>query len=133
MNETPMKHAGGCMCGAIRYEVEGSPSFDATYCHCSQCRHHTGAPAIAGVGFPAEQVRWSGAQRATYDSTPGEVTRSFCPKCGTSLAWEADFIAIFIGTLDDPDAFPPNQHVFHGDRVSWFETSDELPRYPTMP
>ena len=151
MNETPVTHTGGCMCGAIRYEIEGSPSFEAVYCHCSECRHHTGAPATAAAGFPAERVRWSGAQRTKYDSTPGEVARSFCPKCGTSLTWEggtigwegglsqgvqgADIgiIGIHIGTLDNPDAFPPTQHIFCRDRVSWFETNDELPRYPAMP
>ena len=41
-------------------------------------------------------------------------------------------IGIHIGTLDNPDAFPPTQHIFYGDRVSWFETNDELPRYPAM-
>lgn len=151
MNETPVKHAGGCMCGAIRYELEGPPSFEATYCHCSQCRHHTGAPMTAAMGFPAEKVRWSGAQRTIYASTPGEVARSFCPKCGTTLTWEggtigwegglsqgvqgADIgiIGIHVGTLDNPDAFPPTMHVFHRDRVSWFETNDELPRHPALP
>ena len=24
---------GGCLCGAIRYQIEGEP-FDADYCHC---------------------------------------------------------------------------------------------------
>ena len=42
-------------------------------------------------------------------------------------------IGLYLGTLDNPDAFPPTQHVFDGDRVSWFETNDELPRYPTFP
>jgi len=28
---------GGCLCGAIRYQVNGLP-FDADHCHCSQCR-----------------------------------------------------------------------------------------------
>ena len=54
-------------------------------------------------------------------------------ECGTSLTWDGGLVGLYIGTLDYPESFPPTQHIFHRDRVSWFETSDELPRYPTMP
>ena len=33
---------GACMCGAIRYEIDG-PLRDAGNCHCSMCRRAHGA------------------------------------------------------------------------------------------
>jgi hypothetical protein len=38
---------GGCLCGAIRYEIDRV--FDVMYCHCSRCRKATGAAALAYV------------------------------------------------------------------------------------
>ena len=40
-------HAGGCLCGAVRYELAAEGAFDAGYCHCSMCRRSTGAPVLA--------------------------------------------------------------------------------------
>ena len=34
-----------------------------------------------------------------------------------------------ISTLDDPDAFVPDRHWFHGERIAWFDVADALPRY----
>lgn len=41
---------GGCLCGAIRYQVNGLP-FDADHCHCSQCRKSAGAVMISWMDF----------------------------------------------------------------------------------
>lgn len=37
--------------------------------------------------------------------------------------------AIHISTFDNPDALVPTAHSFYPDRISWFETADNLPRY----
>ena len=39
--------AGGCLCGAVRYRVDG-PLDGLAACHCSQCRRASGH-YIAGV------------------------------------------------------------------------------------
>ncbi len=33
---------GGCLCGAVRYEVSGEP-YIAGLCHCTKCRKLTGS------------------------------------------------------------------------------------------
>jgi oligopeptide/dipeptide ABC transporter ATP-binding protein len=38
MNEA---HSGACLCGAVRFETKG-PRRGVVYCHCSQCRKHSG-------------------------------------------------------------------------------------------
>jgi hypothetical protein len=120
------------MCGAVRYEAAGDPVV-VTHCHCESCRRHSGAPAVTLVSFEEDRVRFTEGERAIYKSSPG-VRRAFCSQCGTTLTWEGAYggrslIEFHIGTLDDPNAVVPAFHVFHGERLSWFDTADHLPRY----
>jgi hypothetical protein len=134
MNDAQRRTTGGCKCGAVRFEAVGEPII-VTHCHCNSCRRHTGAPLVTLVSFAADQVRFTKGERRIYASSPG-VKRAFCGDCGTTLTWESnprgqDLIEFHIGTLDDPDRMPPSIHVFHGDRLRWFDTADRLPRYET--
>ena len=67
-----------------------------------------------------------------YESSPG-VRRSFCPRCGSPIAYEADRIPnevhLYHGTLADPGLVPPTAHVHVAEQLAWFEVLDELPRY----
>ncbi|MCP4314846.1 MAG: GFA family protein [Hyphomicrobiales bacterium] len=125
--------AGGCMCGAVRYEITGEPS-RVLHCHCQSCRSHTGAPMATLAVFGAEQVIFSGDDRKNYQSAPG-VNRAFCANCGTSLTWETVFgdegplCAIHISSFDNPDALTPDAHSFYPERISWFDVADNLPRH----
>jgi len=121
---------GGCACGALRYDVKGSP-FGAVHCHCTSCRKATGAP-VASLFFVARgQVDWTGT-RSFYNSSPG-VTRGFCGQCGTpmhymSTRWPGE-IHIFAATLDDLTVFTPTAHQHWHQRVPWLGPDDDLPRY----
>ncbi len=133
MTETPENATGGCMCGAVRYEATGAP-LSTIHCHCSSCRKHSGAPVVTLVGYKIDRVRFTKGERKIYESSPG-VGRAFCGQCGTPLTWEGDggeqgpLVEFLISTLDDPNAFAPQGHLHHAERISWFEISDKLPRY----
>ena len=134
MNDQTISATGGCMCGAVRYEAIGDPLV-VGHCHCHSCPRHTGAPVVTFVMFEADQVRFTGRERSIYNSSPG-VGRAFCGQCGTPLTWEArsrawdrPIIEFHISTLDDPDAFVPDRHWFHEERIAWFDVADGLPRY----
>ena len=51
-----MKIAGGCHCGAIRYEAEGE-ALTSALCHCTDCRRHAGAPMVAWTMYRKEAVK----------------------------------------------------------------------------
>jgi len=57
----------------------------------------------------------------------------FCGTCGSPVAYDADWdktdIHFYLAALDDPEAFTPAKHVLTSEQLSWFETSDHLPRY----
>jgi len=129
-------HDGGCLCGAVRYRVSG-PSVWRAVCTCESCTRAAGAPLVAWAGFPSARFEVLAGEVAIYESTPG-VRRGFCGRCGTTLTYQkdpqvlpgfADDVYIATRTLDDPGAYPPEEHVFHGERVAWLEMGDALPRH----
>ena len=42
---------------------------------------------------------------------------------------QPDTLDFTIATLDDPAAVVPGFHIWHGSRIGWFETADDLPRH----
>jgi len=131
------KRTGGCMCGAVRYEITGE-SFGINHCHCLSCRKHNGAAVVTLAGFKADQVAFSGDERKIYESSPG-VGRAFCGKCGTPLTWEGDggdlgpIFEFHLSTFDDPNVLVPTAHAFDCERIPWFDIADNLPRYREFP
>ena len=49
---------GRCLCGALRYEIDG-PFVDMLHCHCSMCRKHHGTAFATWAVAPASGFRWS--------------------------------------------------------------------------
>ena len=123
---------GRCLCGAVRYEFEGAPNW-AGHCSCESCRRAASAPITSYFGVSNERWRWTGAEPSIYASSPG-VERLFCGRCGSPLAYrnerrahETDFHAM---TLERPEAFRPEFHVFTAEAVDWLPVADGLPRWP---
>lgn len=136
MSNYPSKAPGGCHCGAVRYEVTSKPDYVAC-CHCESCRKTTGAPMVIFSTYLEKDVRFTKGERQVYHSSPG-VRRTYCGNCGTPLSYESEWrgdvvIGFYVSTLDEPDQFPPQRHVFDAERVSWFHVADKLPRFLGVP
>jgi hypothetical protein len=121
---------GGCYCGAIRYEADGTPR-DETNCHCSICRRTTGAPFVTWFSVRLTEFRIVNGIPAQFNSTENG-TRSFCSRCGTQIAFKhADFpdlIDITASSLDNPDLVPPRDNTRTSSRLGWI-VQDGLPEY----
>ncbi len=63
-------HTGGCLCGAVRFTITAEP-YEIDYCHCTSYRKHTGAPVSAFLDCLREDVEFSGAALAKFESSPG--------------------------------------------------------------
>jgi hypothetical protein len=122
---------GGCMCGAVRYEASGEP-FNATLCHCVDCRRASGAPALAWFSVRRDTLHWTRGSPARNASSPG-VERLFCGQCGTQLTWDGagapGEIDVTVCSLDDPEAVAPADHTFASQQLRWLHLADTLPRY----
>jgi hypothetical protein len=107
---------GRCLCGAVRFEVRGTPR-DVVVCHCGECRRWAGHVWAASAA-PREDVDIveTGALR-WIDSPESETNarRGFCAECGSSLFWEApgrDTISFAAGALDEPTGLKTVRHLY---------------------
>ena len=125
------EYAGRCLCGAVAYCVDRPPAWIG-HCHCASCRRQTGSAVATFVGVAAEAFRVTRGTLATHASSPG-VERGFCARCGTPLTYRAKRfpgeVHVHLGTLDEPDRFVPQFHVFEAERIPWLHIDDGLPRY----
>ena len=105
--------SGGCLCGAVRYEVEGEPS-RVGLCHCADCRKESGSSFVTFAVWPS-----------TAFSSKGEVRvfegRGFCPACGSRLFNPGkEETEIRVGSLDDaPAGLKPQYELWIVRRETW--------------
>lgn len=131
-----MVHAGGCFCGAVRFEVEGE-SLHTSLCHCSDCRRSAGAPVVAWAAFLDDRLRVTRGETKTINSS-GATFRSFCPHCGTGLFYRnaamlPGIVDIQIVAMDEPEAFPPQVQIQTAERIGWMEQAHSLPAFERFP
>jgi hypothetical protein len=124
-------YEGGCLCGAVRYRSTAAP-LRAVMCHCSMCRKHSGAPALAFVHFPVSAFRWLRGEPARFRSS-AYAERGFCSKCGSTLSMHeevlGDRVQVTIGSLDEPQRVRPDDHVWTREQLPWFRIEDDRPRF----
>jgi hypothetical protein len=130
-----VRYTGGCMCGAVRYQLTGEGT-NLCCCHCASCRRAAGAPAVPWGTFARAAFSVTRGHLAEYRSTP-PVLRGFCAQCGTSLTYRherhAAEIDVTLASLDDPGALAPTMHVWVSDKLPWESISDGLPQFERAP
>lgn len=121
-------HTGGCLCGAVRYEVTGRLR-PVIACHCTQCRKTSGHFAAA-TSAPRGAVRIMG-DPAWYQSSD-RARRGFCAVCGSNLFYDGigENLSIWAGTLDQPTGLMVVGHIFCKDKGDYYEITDDLPQAP---
>jgi hypothetical protein len=130
-------HEGGCACGEVRYRLASEPIV-VHCCHCRWCQRESGAAFALNAVIEADRVEVVSGQPERIDtpSASGKGQPVFrCPTCKVAL-WshyagagdKADFIRV--GTLDDPDACPPDVHIFIESKQPWVMLPDSAEVYP---
>jgi hypothetical protein len=103
-------HAGGCICGSVRYQTLTDP-LRVTVCHCRFCQRATGSAYMVEPIFRLEDLQVTSGSPAVYDvrsAGSGKLVHiHFCQKCGTKLylTFErfAETCGVYAGTFDDPN------------------------------
>jgi hypothetical protein len=108
--------AGGCHCGAVRFEVALPDVVEATTCNCSMCQK---------IGFihmivPESQFRLiQGAEAiTTYTFNTGVAKHTFCKVCGVKSFYRPrsnpDGWSVNALCLDDREGLELNMGFFDG-------------------
>jgi hypothetical protein len=120
--------SGGCQCGAVRYRFTAKPK-GAHICHCRMCQKAFGAFYAPLVGGPLESFEVTRGTIAMFRSSE-PVERGFCRDCGTPLSFNhvgGSWMSVSIGSLDNPEAFPPKDQHGTNSRLSWVNDLGRLP------
>lgn len=117
---------GGCDCRQVRYRMHTRPLY-VHCCHCRWCQRETGSAFALNAMIEADRVSLlAGTPELVH--TPSEsgygqqIAR--CPACRIALwshyAGAGPLVSfVRVGTLDDPDALPPDIHIFTRSRQPW--------------
>ena len=117
-------HAGGCLCGQVRYSFSGDPLMVAV-CHCRHCQKQSGAPFSLVCAVADDAYAEQGETRVFADrGESGEaVARHFCPRCGSPirsmLAVLPGLTFVKMGTLDEAGPWEPALEVFCDHALGW--------------
>lgn len=128
---------GGCTCHSVRFRVTAKPLF-VHCCHCRWCQRESGSAFALNAMVEASHVELLKGSPVAIDipSNSGKgqkVTR--CPECQIALwsnyagAGEAVRF-VRVGTLDDPDAMPPDIHIFTDSKQPWVVLPEGVPVMP---
>lgn len=117
---------GGCACRAIRYRARGRPLI-VHCCHCRYCQRETGSAFVLNALFEADRVQLSGPtpDAIVTPSASGKGQKiQRCPSCRVALfsnyAQAGDAVRFLrVGTLDEPDVFPPDVHIYTQSKQPW--------------
>ncbi|MEZ2127526.1 MULTISPECIES: GFA family protein [unclassified Sinorhizobium] len=107
------ERTGGCLCGEVRYRVDGKP-LRIGLCHCADCRKTSGSAFVTFAVWPRQAFAFSG-DIATFQG------RSFCPRCGSRLfCLGEEETEIRVGSLDDaPTDLSPTYEIWVKRREPW--------------
>ena len=121
---------GGCLCGAVTFEVT-PPTKWCAHCHCSMCRRAHGAGVVTWFGVAATNFQLvSGKDELKWYRSSAGARRAFCGRCGSPMFFEGERwpgeIHIARASVPGPIDREPTAHVFFDIHVSWLETNDQL-------
>lgn len=132
-------YTGGCICGAIRYEIAGEPIF-SNDCQCRDCQRVSGTGHGSYLTFPNRAAVNLHGQARLFDivADSGNVkSHAFCPDCGApvylSFAAMPDLFTIHAASLDDPGRYKPQATTYRKRGHIWDHLDPALPHFDAMP
>ena len=128
---------GGCDCRHVRYRMHGKPLF-VHCCHCRWCQRETGSAFVLNAMIESDRVELLAGEVEVVNtpSASGKGQKiARCPKCRIALwsnyAGLGDAVRfVRVGTLDDPDRFPPDIHIFTSTKQPWVVLPPGTPAVP---
>jgi hypothetical protein len=115
-HDRAVTRTGGCLCGAVRYRVDGEP-VHVGRCHCADCRKESGSAFSVYGQWPIEDFSLEG-ELAEFRG------RGFCPRCGARLLNPPGpgdtHVEIRLGSLDEaPFDLAPEAEIWVRRREPW--------------
>jgi len=128
---------GGCTCRFVRYRMTTGPMF-VHCCHCRWCQRESGSAFALNALIEADRVKllagevevvdtpssqWQGAADFTLSAMPRRALEQLCRRRRRRAIRSR-------GTLDGPDRWPPDIHIYTASKQPWLALSPGTPAVP---
>jgi len=138
MSDANVQLSGRCLCGAVHYECNETPTL-AAHCACEDCRKSSGTSHGTHVPVATESVKLVG-KTVSYSSPANSgniVTRHFCGTCGSAIhstnGAMPGMMFLRASSLDDLNAVDPTMFVYASRAPKWAGIGDGLVTFDEMP
>ena len=131
------KIKGGCLCGAVSYEVDNR--FEKLFlCSCEQCRQISGSAFASNLFGTIEGFNWlSGNDEIENYQMPGrDISKSFCRVCGSGVPWasgDGTRMIVPAGSLSEPAIVAERLRIFTSEQPSWASDLEQIPAHAKFP
>ncbi|HUN79268.1 MAG TPA: GFA family protein [Solirubrobacteraceae bacterium] len=132
----PCSSTGGCLCGAVRFELAAPPA-SAGYCHCTRCQRRTGAAASPQARIDGSTLRLLQGedQLKSWRHPDGGFEKQFCADCGAHLFSrnpdDHTQMSVRLGAFDGDPGVRPSFRAFVDYAAAWEAIPDDgLERLP---
>jgi hypothetical protein len=129
---------GRCLCGKVQVNTSERPLSVRT-CWCRDCQYLAAGSATANGVFRSDAVAIDGAL-ASYESAAdsgANMTRSFCPHCGTPVSSRSDrrphLVVLRVGLFEDCNALVPDLTIWTDSAPDWACLNANIPSTPRQP
>ena len=127
-------HEGSCLCGRVRFEVEGDlPGPDA--CHCGNCRKHSGHYFVS-TDVPRAALTVHGEENVRWFRSSDKARRGFCSVCGSSLFWDPigrDWTGVAMVAFAKPNGTRIAFHVYTAEKGDYYDIADGVEQFAQVP
>jgi len=131
------ERTGRCLCGAVTFKLAAEP-MTTRVCWCRDCQH-LAANGTVNMMVPTEALSVSGvlSEHIKKADSGNDLTRQFCPVCGTHLFAKSSarpqFRVVRVGNLDEPSSIQPDMNIWVSSAPAWACPDPELERVEHQP
>ncbi|MEE2998486.1 MAG: GFA family protein [Pseudomonadota bacterium] len=134
-----MRITGGCLCGAIRYEINGQP-FRIANCHCDDCRKATGSAYATNLFFKENQITILQGVPKKFEhlaDSNGTMTKEFCNNCGSQVFGSGTNRPgaknVKVGSIDDANFVKPEVNLYTAHALNCTYIDNDIDNFEGMP
>ncbi len=128
-------HEGGCSCGEIKYLLLDNPIFTHA-CHCSLCKKISGSAFIINSLLESWKFSLEAGKLVNCVGPSGSKKKHIVKRCSNcfepivSFFGPTEYLAVVkVGSLTEPNRFPPQAHVFVCQKLDWLMLDERIPKY----
>ena len=138
MPKSSQVSTGGCLCGAVRYDLTAPPLF-VHACHCRDCQRHTGSAFVVNAMVLAKDLLVTKGALAPWPAPAAKGNKHFIHRCTQcqGAVWSSyggqatAMVYLRAGTLDAPEDLPPRAHIFTRTKQPWVALPKDVPAFKT--